>query len=185
MTHQRQGWLRRKLGMRPEYSLGFYLTDFLFRRILRQNSGVGWPVHHTTVIHNPERLTKGHEVFPGDSPGTYINAANGVHIGSHTNLGPQVGIISANHDFINNSVQLTAPPIHIGDFCWLGMGAKILPGVRLGDFTIIGAGAVVTKSFEAGYAVLAGNPARVIRQLDQQACTAYAAAKHKERAAAS
>lgn len=170
--------------MRPEYSLGFYLTDFLFRKILRQNRGVRWPVHHTATIHNPEQLTVGKEVFPGDSPGVYINASNGVHIGSYTNLGPQVGIISANHDFINNTAQVSAPPIRIGDFCWLGMGAKILPGVQLGPFTIVGAGAVVTKSFETGYCVLAGNPARVIRQLDPQTCKAYAAAKYQADAAA-
>lgn len=165
--------------MRPEYSLGFYLTDILFRRILRQNKGVRWPVHHTTVIHNPEKLTVGKETFPGDSPGVYINAANGIFIGSFTNLGPQVGIISANHDFIKNAEQVNAPPIHIGDFCWMGMGAKILPGVRLGAFTIVGAGAVVTKSFEAGYCVLAGNPAQIIRQLDPQKCDAYASTKYQ------
>lgn len=169
--------------MRPEYSLGFYLTDFLFRKILRQNKAVRWPLHHTSVIHNPEKLRVGKETFPGDSPGVYINAANGVSIGSYTNLGPQVGIISANHDFVNNTAQVAAAPVHIGDFCWLGMGAKILPAVRLGNFTIVGAGAVVTKSFEAGYCVLAGNPARIIRQLDPQSCDAYAAAKHQAGAA--
>lgn len=180
MTMQhRQSRLRRMLRLRPEYSLGFYLTDFLFRKLLRQNKGVRWPVHHSSVIHNPELLQVGKETFPGDSPGVYINAANGVYIGSYTNLGPQVGIISVNHDFVNNTAQVAAPPIRIGEFCWLGMGAKVLPGVVLGPFTIVGAGAVVTRSCEAGYCVLAGNPAKVIRQLDLQTCDAYASAKYQ------
>lgn len=184
MRGQEQNWWRRRLKLRPEYSLGFYLTDFLFRKLLRQNRGVRWPVHHTAVIHNPEKLSVGKETFPGDSPGVYINAANGVHIGSYTNLGPQVGIISANHDFINNEAQVAASPIHIGDFCWLGMGAKVLPGVRLGPFTIVGAGAIVTRPFEEGYCVLAGNPAKIIRQLDVTFCQQHAAAKQQKDAAA-
>jgi acetyltransferase-like isoleucine patch superfamily enzyme len=52
-----------------------------------------------------------------------------------------------------------------------------MPGVVLGDFTIVGAGAVVTKSFEEGYCVIAGNPAKIIRQLDKTACIAYANSK--------
>jgi acetyltransferase-like isoleucine patch superfamily enzyme len=57
------------------------------------------------------------------------------------------------------------------------MGAVILPSVQLGDFTIVGAGAVVTKSFEEGYCVIAGNPARVIRQLNKEECNAFAQSK--------
>ena len=162
------------LGIRKEMSLGFYLADFLFRRILRQNARVPWAIHHTATIHCPEKLTKGIGVFPGDSPGVYINAVNGVAIGDFCNLGPNVGIGSANHDFVNNDRQLPAPPILIGHFCWMGMGAVILPGTQLGDFTIVGAGAIVTRSFPEGYCVLAGNPASVIRHLDKAACEAFA-----------
>ena len=42
----------------------------------------------------------------------------------------------------------------------------ILPGVTLGDNTIVGAGAVVTKSFPEGHCVIAGNPARKIKDID-------------------
>lgn len=169
--------MKRILGMRPEMSFGFYCTDFLFRRVLRQNAKVKWAVHHTSTIHSPERLVLGKGVYPGDSPGTYINAANGCYIGDHTNLGPNVGIISANHDLVDNSRHTTALPIRIGRFCWLGMGSIILPEVTLGDFTIVGAGAIVTKSFPEGYCVLAGNPAKVIKQLNQQACESFAESK--------
>ncbi len=141
-------------GMRREMSAGFYITDFVFRRLFRQNAGVKWAVHHTSTVHNPERITRGKEVYPGDSPGVYINASNGVVIGDYTNIGPNVGIISSNHDLVNNDAHVQAPPIEIGRFCWMGMGAVILPGVKLADFTIVGAGAVVTKSFPEGYCVL-------------------------------
>jgi acetyltransferase-like isoleucine patch superfamily enzyme len=169
--------VRRIFGLRREMSIGFYLTDFLFRRLLRQNAGVKWAVHHTATIHSPENITKGRGVFPGDSPGVYINAHNGVTIGDFTNLGPNVGIISSNHDFINNDTHTTAAPIVIGRFCWLGMGATILPAVTLGDFTIVGAGAVVTRSFPDGYCVIAGNPAKLIKHLNREECEAFAKSK--------
>lgn len=162
---------------RRKMSIGFYLTDFLFRKILRQNSGVTWPVHHTSTIHNPERIIKGVGTFPGDSPGVYINASNGVSVGDYTNIGPHVGIISANHDFVNNDIHVVTAPIDIGKHCWFGMGAIVLPGVSLGDFTIVGAGAVVTKSFPDGYCVIAGNPARLIKYLNKAECESFAANK--------
>ena len=162
--------MKRILGLRPEMSWSFYLLDFFFRRVFRQNAKVPWAVHHTATIHHPQGLSKGKGTYPGDSPGVYINANNGVYIGDYTNLGPNVGIVSSNHDFVNNDQYVAAAPIHIGRYCWLGMGAVVLPGVRLGDFTIVGANAVVTRSFEEGYCVLAGNPARVIRQLSKEDC---------------
>lgn len=166
--------LRKLFGLRREMSMGFYLTDFLFRKILRQNAGVKWAIHHTATIHCPERITIGKGVFPGDSPGVYINAQNGLEVGDYTNIGPNVGIVTANHDFVNNDVHTSAAPVRIGRFCWLGMGVVVLPTTQLGDFTIVGANAVVTKSFPEGYCVLAGNPAKVIRNLDKAQCDAYA-----------
>jgi len=161
-------------SMRRGMSVGYYLTDLLFRRILRQNAAVKWAVHHTATIHNPEKIVRGKEVYPGDSPGVYINALNGVSIGDYTNIGPNVGIISANHDFVNNEAHAETAPINIGSYCWLGMGAVVLPGVTLADFTIVGAGAIVTKSFPEGYCVIAGNPARIIKYLNREECDAFA-----------
>ena len=163
--------------MRREMSVGFYLTDFLFRKILRQNSAVNWAVHHTSTVHCPEKIIKGKNVYPGDSPGVYINAFNGVTVGDYSNIGPNVGIISSNHDLVNNDAHVAGDPIVIGRFCWLGMGAVILPGVRLGDFTIVGAGAIVSKSFEEGYCAIGGNPAKIIKYLNKEECDAFARTK--------
>ncbi len=163
--------------MRREMSVGFYITDFLFRKIMRQNADTTWAIHHTSTIHCPDRIKRGKQVFPGDSPGVYINATNGVDIGDYSNLGPNVGIVSTNHDLVNNDQHTADAPIVIGRFCWLGMGSVILPGVTIGDFTIVGAGAIVTKSFNEGYCVIAGNPARVIKQLNKEECYAFAQSK--------
>lgn len=174
MSGTTSNFLRNAFGLRKEMSIGFYVTDFVFRKLFRQNSGVGWAIHHTATIHSANKIKRGKGVFPGDSPGVYINANNGVTIGDYTNIGPNVGIVSSNHDFINNDVVTSAEPIEIGRFCWFGMGAIVLPSVKLGDFTIVGAGAVVTKSFIEGYCVIAGNPAKVIKQLNKEECEAFA-----------
>jgi acetyltransferase-like isoleucine patch superfamily enzyme len=61
--------------------------------------------------------------------------------------------------------HLPGPPLRLGARCWVGMNSVILPGVELGENTIVGAGAVVTRSFPEGHCVIAGNPARKLRDL--------------------
>ena len=53
-------------------------------------------------------------------------------------------------------------PTVIGNDVWLGKGATVLAGVTVGDGAVVGARAVVTKSVPP-YAVVAGNPARILR----------------------
>ena len=48
---------------------------------------------------------------------------------------------------------------------WIGGHAVINPGVVLGDNTVVAAGAVVTRSFPQGNVVLAGVPARVVKEI--------------------
>ena len=50
----------------------------------------------------------------------------------------------------------------IGNDVWLGHGAMILSGVRVGDGACVGAGAVVSRDVPP-YAIVAGNPARIVR----------------------
>ncbi len=53
--------------------------------------------------------------------------------------------------------------VAIGHDVWIGHGAIVLPGRSVGDGAVIAAGSVVTKNV-APYAIVAGNPARAIRQ---------------------
>ncbi len=55
--------------------------------------------------------------------------------------------------------------IIIGNNCFIGMGAIILPNVEIGDNCIVGAGAVVMESIPHN-SVVAGNPAKVIFKTD-------------------
>ena len=155
----------RLFKLRKEMGISFYLLDYIFRKICRQNAGVTWAVHHTSRIIFPDNISRGLGVYPGDSMGNYIQARNGIILGDYTNIGPNVGIISSNHDVFDNSKFIKGQPIIIGKHCWIGMGAVILPEVVLGDYTIVGANAVVTKSFTQGHCIIAGNPAVIIKSL--------------------
>jgi chloramphenicol O-acetyltransferase type B len=52
--------------------------------------------------------------------------------------------------------------VSIGHDVWLGRSVIVLPGVTIGDGAVVGAGSVVTKEVPP-YAIVAGNPARLIR----------------------
>lgn len=53
--------------------------------------------------------------------------------------------------------------IYIGNNCFIGTKAVILPGVRIGNEVVVAAGAVVTKDVPSN-CIVAGNPARIIRK---------------------
>lgn len=99
--------------------------------------------------------------------GCIILDVNKVTIGKNCMLAPNVAIYSATHpvraEERYNGVEL-GYPVTIGDNCWIGGGAVICPGVTLGNNVAVGAGSVVTKSF-GDNVVIAGNPAKVIRNL--------------------
>lgn len=60
-------------------------------------------------------------------------------------------------------MPLKEGPIHICKGVRLGMGTIVLPGVTIGEGAITGAGSVITKNVPA-WTVVAGNPAKVIRE---------------------
>ncbi len=94
---------------------------------------------------------------------------NEVHIGQHVMIGPGVQIYTAAHELQakpRNQGWEVAKPIVIEDNVWVGGGAILLPGVRIGHNAVVGAGAVVSRSVPAN-TVVAGNPARVIREIEQ------------------
>jgi acetyltransferase-like isoleucine patch superfamily enzyme len=65
---------------------------------------------------------------------------------------------------IKNWDVVSMSPVIIGDKVWIGFNVIILKGVNIGEGAVIAAGAVVTKDVPP-YCVVAGNPARVVKDL--------------------
>ncbi|EFO3596123.1 acyltransferase, partial [Escherichia coli] len=91
----------------------------------------------------------------------YIDGRGGVTIGSNVSISPYVRIITASHDVNCPNFSLILKPVIIKDYVWICTSSIILPGVTLGYGAIVAAGAVVTKNIP-DYAIVAGNPAKVI-----------------------
>lgn len=90
----------------------------------------------------------------------------GITIGNDVFIGPKVNLITINHDANPDNRSATyGRPIVIEDKVWIGINSTILPGVRIGYGAIVGAGSVVTKDVES-MTVVAGNPARVIKKIE-------------------
>jgi maltose O-acetyltransferase len=90
-----------------------------------------------------------------------------VRIGDFTLFGPAVQIYTPMHPF-NAELRRReefGKPVEIGSDVWVGGGAIILPDVRIGPRAVIGAGSVVTRDIP-GAVFAAGNPCRVIRDID-------------------
>lgn len=91
-----------------------------------------------------------------------------VTIGNNVWMGPNVGIFAVAHpmEAAGRKAKLgIAKPIKIGDNVWIGGNATVLMGVTIGNNVVIGAGSVVTHDIPDN-AVAVGNPARVIRYID-------------------
>lgn len=56
--------------------------------------------------------------------------------------------------------------IIVGNKCFIGHSSILLPGIELADGIVVGAGSVVTKSFKEKNIIIAGNPAKIIGQID-------------------
>ncbi|WP_256646948.1 acyltransferase [Thermomonas paludicola] len=139
------------------------------KNILRLGRPMPWPTALTCTISNPSNIV----FHPDDlnnfqSPGVYLqNFSAKIVIGRGTYIAPNVGIITSNHDLLDLDSHVAGQDVVLGERCWIGMGAVILPGVRLGAGSIVAAGAVVNKSYPDGGLLLAGVPARPIKKLDE------------------
>lgn len=96
-----------------------------------------------------------------------LNAEGGLTIGSGVMIGPFTTIWTSNHEFSDTKIPIRLQgnryaPVVIEDDVWVGAQVTILAGVRVGQGAIVGAGAVVTKDVPA-YAIVAGNPAHIIK----------------------
>ncbi|HSP20535.1 MAG TPA: DapH/DapD/GlmU-related protein [Myxococcaceae bacterium] len=121
-------------------------------------------------------------IGPGDigrrlkiGTGCWVNApvfadlTGEIRIGDGVTLGHHLILVTANHAVGTSSRRAgpsRAASIVIGDGAWIGAAVTILPGVSIGPGAIVGAGSVVTADIPAD-TLAVGNPARIVRRLDE------------------
>jgi len=92
-----------------------------------------------------------------------------VTIGQHVNLAQGIVVTALNHNYSIPDQRIdqqgvTTAAVTIGNDCWIGANAVILPGVTIGEHSVVAAGAVVTKDVPS-HSLVAGVPARIIKQI--------------------
>ncbi|CAA0113907.1 Putative acetyltransferase [BD1-7 clade bacterium] len=104
------------------------------------------------------------------SPGSRISACDEIRIGNGVMLANGVYLTDSDwHDIYDRvSRPKEVNPIIIEDNVWLGDHCTVLKGVTIGKNSIVGAGSVVSKDVPANV-IVAGNPAKVVKQLNADA----------------
>jgi maltose O-acetyltransferase len=115
-------------------------------------------------IQHPENIHLGKDVAINRNC-TFL-AHGGISIGENTMIGPNVAILTVDHDYrvegIGTHTAHKISPVVIGRNAWIGANAVVLPGVTIGNGAIVAAGSVVTADVEEN-SIVGGNPARFIK----------------------
>lgn len=125
-------------------------------------------VYGNPILFSPGKLVIGRNCKINE--GVYINARSGVHIGDNVTISPFAKIISTGYDIekwmkSGERCHFNDKPIVIGNNCWIGAAAIILPGVKItGNYVVIGAGTVVAKNISEDRVLVVGNPGRIIKR---------------------
>jgi len=154
----------------PKVNLSLYnpieiLKCAFFQKILGFNRNAPWPVHRSTTVKSVENIKRGTRL-PGFSKNCHLDGRNGIIFGNNVWVGPNVTIVSMNHDVNDYHNYIKGKPIKIGKNSWIASNVTILPEVELGEHTVVAAGSIVTKSFLDGNQIIGGNPAKFIKKLE-------------------
>jgi len=150
--------------------LNIYFINLIFQKFFRIDSDCRFSKNFTSRVQCPEKITIENNCIYvrrsfAISGGCYFQACRGIEIGEKTFFAHGVTIVSMQHDISDVTKIGKNGAVKIGRNCWIGAKATIMPGVILGNNTIVGANSVVTKSFPDGNIVLAGIPAKIIKEI--------------------
>ena len=150
---------------RTVYFLGIPVYTYHKKGLCFKKNGQNVVVMKHHRIYFSENISIGDNVRIGTR--VYIDAMGGLTIGNNVIFGPDVAILTANHNYDNTSKlpydeEMIYKPVTIADNVWIGCRAVIVPGVTINEGAVIAMGAVVTKDVPRG-AVVGGNPAKVLK----------------------
>ncbi|MBR0564509.1 hypothetical protein J5J83_00090 [Azoarcus sp. L1K30] len=129
-------------------------------RLFGAKMGRGCKVAASCRIWTPWTLVAGDYVCLADGVDFYCVST--IRLGSYSTVSQRAFICTASHDIGYLERPLTHAPISVGAHAWVCAEAFVGPGVSIGEGAVVGARAVVVSDV-ADWAVVAGNPARVIK----------------------
>ena len=100
-------------------------------------------------------------------PGVRLSSATEIVVGDNVMFAFGAYVTDSDWHDIYNRVAIVgkSAPVHIENNAWIGDSAIVCKGVTIGENSVIGAGAVVASSVPAN-TIAAGNPAKILKQLD-------------------
>lgn len=174
----------------------YVTTKYRLLRGDRVEFGPGFQANRKLIIRGPGRVVFGRDVnawaheernviitYAPDATiavgsnvrlnGVGLMARRGISIGDNCILGSTLLVDTDFHSLrpdraTNPVAPIQSAPIMLHDNVWLAGQTVLLKGVTVGENSVVGFRAVVTRDVPANV-VVAGNPARVVRQLDELA----------------
>lgn len=93
---------------------------------------------------------------------------NSIEIGKDSMLSNNIRILTDTHSVIDNTtkevINKPTKPIKIGNHVWIGERTTLTKNAQIADNSIVGIGSIVTKSFNKQNCVLAGSPAKIVKE---------------------
>lgn len=137
-----------------------YIPSWPIRRLFYSTMGIkigtNTRLNMGQYIVRPSALKIGHDSHINRN--VYLDARGGIDIGNSVSISNDVQIITGSHDCQKSNFPGIFLPITIGDYVWIGAGAKILQNVTIGKGAVLASGCIVTKDVDP-YAIMAGIPA--------------------------
>ncbi len=128
--------------------------------------GAGAVPYPSAKIWAPWNLTMGSGSCISEQVDVY--SVDRIVIGENATVSQYCYLCTASHDYNRREMPLVTAPIRIEAYAWVTADVFVGPGVTVGEGAVIGARSTVLRDVEP-WAVVAGNPLRVVGQRDRNA----------------